>query len=290
MVVSPPPLNRWRGFNFFFYLKPVLVEFEHLFSYRRRCILPLRIRDYSLINSRRYYSTTNSHSQHSGSDPAPRPGLNLDLNDKDCIKSYEDILKGKGGIYSLVNTVNGKQYIGSAKDFFIRINEHLKYKNNSNVALQKAFVKYGLDKFKLYIYEYFTYESKIISHKSLTELETSYISKFDFYTLYNFSPIAHNNLGYKHTDESKLKISKPGNLNPMYGKTHREDTKAKMSEMKNKYTSGVGIFDLKGNLISKFKNNVELAKHLNISKVTVGKYLNSKLIYNNSYYFKPITK
>ena len=184
MVVSPPPLNRWRGFHFF-YLESVLIEFEHLFSYRRRCILPLRIRDYSLINSRRYYSTTNSHSQHSGSDPAPQPILILpldpqgqgspreDLNDKDCIKSYEGILKGKGGIYSLVNTVNGKQYIGSAKDFFIRINEHLKYKNNSNVALQKAFVKYGLDKFKLYIYEYFTYESKIISHKSLTELPPS---------------------------------------------------------------------------------------------------------------------
>ena len=62
------------------------------------------------------------------------------------------------------------------KTFFIRLNEHLKYKNNSNAALQKAFVKYGLDKFKICIYEYFTYESKIISHKSLTELETSYLS------------------------------------------------------------------------------------------------------------------
>ena len=85
----------------------------------------------------------------------------------------------------------------------------------------------------------------------------------------------------------------------MYGKTHSEDTRVKMSERKNKYLLGVGIFDLEGNLISKFKNNVELAKHLNISKVTVGKYLNSKrpgyagmhpegtLIYKNSYYFKP---
>lgn len=222
-MVVPPSTSR-GGVSFFFYLESVLVEFEHLFSYRRRCILPLRIRDYSLINSRRYYSTTNSHSQNSGSDPASQPILILDLNNQDCIKSYEGMLKGKGGIYSLVNTVNDKQYIGSAKDFFIRINEHLKYKNNSNIALQKAFVKYGLDKFKLYIYEYFTYESKIISHKSLTELETSYISKFDFDTLYNFSPIAYNNLGYRHTDESKLKISKPGDLNPMYGKTHSEDT------------------------------------------------------------------
>jgi len=190
----------------------------------------------------------------------------------------------------LVNTINNKQYIGSAKDFFIRINEHLKYKNNSNVAMQKAFVKYGIDKFKLYIYEYFTYESKIISHKSLTELETSYISKFDFNTLYNFSLIAHNNLGYKHTEESKLKISKPGSKNPMYGKSHTENTKAIMSENKNKYNLGVGIFDLNGNLILKFKNNVELAKHLSIYKVTVGKYLNSELIYKNLYYFKPITK
>jgi hypothetical protein len=70
----------------------------------------LRVRYDSLIYSRRYYSTTNSHSQQPGSGPAPQPILILDLNDKDCIKSYEGILKGKGGIYSLVNTVNDKQY------------------------------------------------------------------------------------------------------------------------------------------------------------------------------------
>ena len=61
-----------------------------------------------------------------------------------------------------------------------------------------------------------------------------------------------------------------------------------MSKKKNKYSLGVGIFDLEGNLISKFKNNVELAKHLNISKVTVGKYLNSGIVYNKTYRFKPI--
>lgn len=56
----------------------------------------------------------------------------------------------------------------------------------------------------------------------------------------------------------------------------------------NKYTLSVGIFDLKGNLISNFENNVELAKYLNISKVTVGKCLNANIIYNNSCYFRPI--
>lgn len=40
-----------------------------------------------------------------------------------------------------------------------------------------------------------------------------------------------------------------------------------MSEKKNKYPNGIGIYDLNDNLILKFKNNVELGKYLNISKV-----------------------
>jgi group I intron endonuclease len=114
------------------------------------------------------------------------------------------------------------------------------------------------------------------------------LSKFKLETLYNFSIIAHNNLGYKHTKESKLKVSKKGNLNPMFGKIHSEETKDKMRKRKNKYPLGVVIWDLEGNLISKFENNVELAKYLKISKVTVGKYLNTNLLYVNSNYFRPI--
>lgn len=96
-------------------------------------------------------------------------------------------------------------------------------------------------------------------------------------------------MGYKHTEETKLKISKPGKLNPMFGQSHSEESRVKMSKRKNKYPLGVGIFDLEGNLILKFNNNVELAKYLNISKVTVGKYLNSNIVYNNIYYFRAIT-
>ena len=61
-----------------------------------------------------------------------------------------------------------------------------------------------------------------------------------------------------------------------------------MSEKKNKYPLGVGIYDLEDNLILKFNNNVELAKYLGISKVTAGKYWNSGLVYNKTYRFKPI--
>jgi len=56
----------------------------------------------------------------------------------------------------------------------------------------------------------------------------------------------------------------------------------------SKYPLGVGIYDLDYNLIQTFRNNTELANYLNVSKVTVSKYLNNKLVYDKKYYFKPI--
>lgn len=67
---------------------------------------------------------------------------------------------------------------------------------------------------------------------------------------------------------------------------HSEETKKKISDIISKHPNGIGIYDLNNNLIKNFKNNIELAKHLNISKVTVGKYLNSNLVYKNQYRFK----
>ena len=55
--------------------------------------------------------------------------------------------------------------------------------------------------------------------------------------------------GKTHTEEALGLISKPGELNPMFGKKHSEATKASMSEKKNKYPLGVGIYDLDDNLI-----------------------------------------
>ncbi len=98
----------------------------------------------------------------------------------------------------------------------------------------------------------------------------------------------HPMYGKTHSEDVLKLISKPGKLNPTYGKTHSDETKKAISKSKNKYLNGVGIFDLNDNLIKKFDNNVELAKYLDISKVTVGKYLNNNLIYQDKYRFKPI--
>ena len=176
------------------------------------------------VASSRYYSTSKSDSE---SFDLPLPILTFDkLNDEDFIKSCRGLLKDKGGIYCFANTVNGNRYIGSAKDFYLRLNEHLANKK-SNLALQKAFTKYGLDKFNFIIYEYFTYKSKIISNKALTDLETSYIIKFDFNSLYNFKATATSSLGYKHTEEARLKMIeyyKDKKNHPMFGKTHTKES------------------------------------------------------------------
>ena len=66
------------------------------------------------------YSTTKSDSQSSDLPPVPILTVN-NLNNKDCIKSFRILLKDKGGIYSFINMVNGNQYIGGAKDFYLRL-------------------------------------------------------------------------------------------------------------------------------------------------------------------------
>ena len=127
---------------------------------------------------RRFYSTSSSPNN-------PIPVLTItDLQDKDSIFSKRDLLLRKGGIYSFLNKVNGKQYIGSAKDLYLRFNEHLSNRK-SNKALQAAISKYGLENFNICIYEYFTYENKTNSFKLSTDLEIMYINKFKFSNLYN---------------------------------------------------------------------------------------------------------
>jgi hypothetical protein len=97
-----------------------------VFSSYYKLNLPLSNKGYNYLSSGRRDYSTKSPPQPFSSDILPQPILTLDLNNGD-IKSHKSILDGKGGIYFLVNTVNDKRYIGSAKDFFIRLNEHLKY-------------------------------------------------------------------------------------------------------------------------------------------------------------------
>ena len=139
------------------------------------------------------------------------------------------------------------QYIGSAKDLYLRLNEHLNGRK-SNVRLQRAIKKHGLDKFEYYVYEYFTYDNFVINDYTLMDLETSYLGKFNLEELYNFKSVANSMLGYKHTKQAKAKM-KARFLNkknhPMFGKTHSETTKQLISIKKSK--TPLGLYDENNN-------------------------------------------
>jgi hypothetical protein len=85
------------------------------------------------INTKRSYST--SSNSPTPSSPLPTPIIVFNsLNDNNIVLSYRVILKNKGGVYCFINTVNNKLYIGSAKDLYLRLIEHLSNKK-SNIAL-----------------------------------------------------------------------------------------------------------------------------------------------------------
>ena len=51
-------------------------------------------------------------------------------------------------------------YIGSSASLHLRINNHFK-NYSSNIHLQRAFKKYGLDKCTLHILEFYTFDSNL---------------------------------------------------------------------------------------------------------------------------------
>jgi len=85
------------------------------------------------------------------------------------LQSFYVDLKNKQGVYSFYNTVNKKQYIGSSEDLYKRMTEHITGVK-SNIALQKAMEKYGLNNFHFYIYAFYTNQNI-----TLLDLETQYI-------------------------------------------------------------------------------------------------------------------
>lgn len=164
------------------------------------------------------------------------------------------------GIYSITNIKNGKKYIGSAKNFKIRWNRHinhLKKNKHCNVYLQRIYNKYGLDIFKFEIIEKCEYNKDIILEK-----ENYYIEYFDSKNSkmgYNLSDASFGDYLSNHPNKeqiikkrsktfhdkydslSKEERSKKWGLikekNGMFGKTHTDDVKKKISNVHkgNKY-------------------------------------------------------
>lgn len=113
-------------------------------------------------------------------------------------------------IYKITNIINGKSYIGQSLYLKKRIKRHLTYKSHKdNLALYKAFDKYGVDKFTIEILETIDTEKCDNIKSELDILEISYIKKYNSYISgYNKTIGGDASItGYKFTEEQRRKVS-----------------------------------------------------------------------------------
>lgn len=117
------------------------------------------------------------------------------------MKTFNTNLQGHCGVYIIFNLVNGKRYIGSAKDLYARLCTHLsllRHQKEHNDHLQNAWNKYGEEAFDYGILEY-------------CELEERFNKEQYYITLlkpeYNITENVIANFGHAVTTECKRKIS-----------------------------------------------------------------------------------
>lgn len=189
--------------------------------------------------------------------------------------------KGKSGIYLWTNKLNGKSYVGSGVDLKNRLKNY--YSLNlmetriklGQSAIYAAILKYGISNFKLDILEYCELSDVI-------DREGHYFNLLK--PEYNLLPTAGSWLGYKHSEESKNKIrasllgKNAGKSNPMFGvlsenhpmfgKTHSEETKLKMSKSRG---TAVEVIDLETSVRSSYASFNKAAEVMGVSAAALTK-------------------
>jgi group I intron endonuclease len=142
----------------------------------------------------------------------------------------------ESGIYEILNTVNGKRYIGSSINFKMRWKEHrnnLARGSHANRHLQAAWNKYGGAAFKFN-------RLLICTIEELIQFEQRCIDGYN--PEYNKCRFAGSTLGAKHTDEARAKMSeaRKGNTNCL-GHILTAEHKANLSKARQGRKPALGM-------------------------------------------------
>ena len=179
------------------------------------------------------------------------------------LRKKENIISG---IYCIENKINHKKYVGQSVDIYTRWTKHrneLKRKCHDNEHLQRSWDKYGEENFEFYILE--KCEEKLLNKKEIFYINSMNLLDGNFG--YNqkeggncgrISEEANNKKKeslkkfYKENPDAKLNNSKRayeqwanpeikskiiGENNGMYGRTHTEEARKKISEAQKGHIS-----------------------------------------------------
>jgi group I intron endonuclease len=157
------------------------------------------------------------------------------------------------GVYKIINIQNGNFYIGSSTNLSLRKKSHfnkLKRNKHVNTYLQNVYLKYG---------------EELLKFQVLATCPSEYCIKLEQWFLNNLKPkynilkIAGNSLGYKHTEQTKKKLSII-HKNKIFTKEHwsnfREGSK---KSFENRYSDYKKVADL----IKEGKSQKEICNILN---------------------------
>lgn len=147
----------------------------------------------------------------------------------ETVNQYGRLPSGiKTGVYEIFCTANGRRYVGSSVNFERRWRLHytqLSEGKHHSQHLQRAWTKYGEDAFVFRVLE------KCVMG-DLIAREQHYIDTLG--PEFNSRPRAGSQLGFKHSDESRRRMSasRPRGFSPMSGREHTAETKARISRAK----------------------------------------------------------
>jgi len=216
----------------------------------------------------------------------------------------------KSFVYRWINTINGKDYLGSTSNAKSRLSTYYDKKSLSlgNMPIYKAILKYGHSNFTFEIVEY-------CDSKDVLTREQYYLDHFDFD--YNILEKADSLLGYKHTLDTLTKMK--GRKNALgykhtletltklrdiqTDKKHSKESMAKMREiwaerklksdissksLENKIASNpksqrigkyIIITNIDSNVSITYNSMTEAAVALNITRNTLRTYIKNKSVF-----------
>lgn len=207
------------------------------------------------------------------------------------------IEKTKGIIYKYTNKINGKVYIGQTIDEKQRKKDHKRLKGDS--YFHRAIKKYGFENFD-YEVVFFTISSDPDRLKYLLDtMEKYFIKKYNSYGSggYNCTLGGEGSLGYKHSEEVKMKMSdlakkrKPISKETRRklsesgkGRTVSEETRKKISIgnkgrtvseetksfFRNKYSKSISQYTLDGVFVCSYKSAKDAGKQNNWCDKNIG--------------------